>query len=130
MVDTKQNSNNVEQVPAEKNSLNGLNILDGSAGLGVDSFLLAKAGATIKLIEKNPIVYTLLKDGFDRIKEINNSDVKDIVSRMELLERGDCYDYMNKISQNNDNFPDIVYLDLMQHQKKKRSKHVASSIPR
>lgn len=41
-------------------------ILDGTAGLGTDSFVLASLGCSITMCERSPIVGALLNDGLDR----------------------------------------------------------------
>lgn len=41
-------------------------VLDTTAGLGRDGFLLACMGARVTLLERNPVLYLLLADGFKR----------------------------------------------------------------
>ena len=43
-----------------------LNILDATAGLGRDAFVLASLGASVTLVERNPVVAALLFDGLRR----------------------------------------------------------------
>jgi len=95
-------------------------IVDGTAGLGVDSFLLAKFGCKVLLIEKNPIVYALLEDGFNRINKTDNNEMKEIINNMKLLENMDCCDYFNNINHTQQDKPDIIYLDPLIHTKNKR----------
>ncbi|MBL7686851.1 MAG: class I SAM-dependent methyltransferase [Bdellovibrionaceae bacterium] len=42
-------------------------IVDCSAGLGTDAYLLALAGYRVLAVERNPLVYALLKDGWQRM---------------------------------------------------------------
>lgn len=44
-------------------------VLDTTAGLGRDGFLLACMGATVIMLERNPILYLLLNDGLRRFAE-------------------------------------------------------------
>ncbi len=41
-------------------------ILDATAGLGVDSYLLAGLGCNVRMIERSPFLAALLQDGLDR----------------------------------------------------------------
>lgn len=40
-------------------------VLDGTGGLGIDAFIMAYLGAQVTVLERSPIVYTLLKDGLN-----------------------------------------------------------------
>lgn len=44
----------------------GLTVLDATAGLGRDAFVLASLGASVTLVERNPAVAALLADGLRR----------------------------------------------------------------
>jgi 16S rRNA (guanine1516-N2)-methyltransferase len=44
----------------------GLKVLDATAGLGQDSFVLASLGCEVTLLERSPIVRALLIDGMQR----------------------------------------------------------------
>ncbi|MBT7610541.1 MAG: class I SAM-dependent methyltransferase [Bacteriovoracaceae bacterium] len=46
------------------NQYNSIKILDGSLGTGKDAMLLLSFGARVRGIERNPIVYLLLKDAY------------------------------------------------------------------
>ena len=41
-------------------------VIDATAGLGRDAFVLAALGCQVRLIERNPVVYLLLQDGLQR----------------------------------------------------------------
>jgi len=41
-------------------------VVDATAGLGRDAFVLATAGATVTLLERSPVVHALLVDGLQR----------------------------------------------------------------
>ncbi|BFM12311.1 class I SAM-dependent methyltransferase [Simiduia litorea] len=62
-------------------------VLDATAGLGGDSFVLASLGAGVLLQERNPVVYALLSDGLNRARHLASGDVQlqPIFSRMRLL---------------------------------------------
>jgi 16S rRNA (guanine1516-N2)-methyltransferase len=44
-------------------------VLDLTAGLGRDSFVLASLGASLLMLERHPIVFALLEDGLARARE-------------------------------------------------------------
>jgi len=59
-------------------------IIDATAGLGSDAFLLASLGAKVTLIERSPEMYKILQDGLKRAHDAGG-DVAEVVSRMTLL---------------------------------------------
>ena len=83
-------------------------VLDATAGLGRDSFILAVLGCNVTLLERNPIVAALLKDGLIRYREFAGlSDLQDVAARMNLVV-GDFQDPAVHLQPH-----DIVYLDPM-----------------
>src|SRR5690606_16884554 len=58
-------------------------ILDATAGLGRDAFVLASLGCDMTLIERQPLVAALLEDGLQRA--LRDLEVAPIVARMRLL---------------------------------------------
>jgi len=80
-------------------------VLDATAGLGRDSFLLASLGCQVTMMERMPIVAALLDDGLARAQL--NSEVADIANNMALI-HASSIDNMALAAQ-----PDIVYLDPM-----------------
>jgi 16S rRNA (guanine1516-N2)-methyltransferase len=91
-------------VGVKKNSR--LKVLDATAGLGQDAFVLAGLGCYVKLIEKSPIIAALLTDGLNRAKDVftaNNINM--------ILVQADAIKYMQQL--NSDDQPDVVYLDPM-----------------
>ncbi|MBC7905381.1 MAG: class I SAM-dependent methyltransferase [Rhodospirillaceae bacterium] len=59
-------------------------IIDATAGLGRDAFLLATMGAQVTLLERSPEVYALLRDGLERASAAG-PDYAAIVARMTLI---------------------------------------------
>jgi 16S rRNA (guanine1516-N2)-methyltransferase len=90
-----------------------IDVLDATAGLGRDAFVLATLGCSVTLYERNPIVYQLLKDGLDRA-EIGDSEVREIAQRM-ILKSGDVLTEEQAQHQ-------VVYLDPMFPESKKSAK--------
>lgn len=83
-----------------------LTALDATAGLGEDSLLLAAAGFRVRLYERNPVVYELLYDAWQRAKEI--PELAEITGRMEIV-HGDSMAAMEQLALT----PDVVLLDPM-----------------
>jgi 16S rRNA (guanine1516-N2)-methyltransferase len=59
-------------------------VVDATAGLGRDAFLLASMGARVTLIERSPEVHALLRDALDRAHAAG-PDFAEIIERMTLL---------------------------------------------
>jgi len=94
-------------------------VLDATAGLGRDSFVLASLGCKVTMIERMPIVAALLENGLARA--ILNTDVHDIVNNMTLVHASLSQNPLNTVTANNINniMPDVVYLDPMYPHKEK-----------
>jgi 16S rRNA (guanine1516-N2)-methyltransferase len=67
-------------------------IVDATAGLGRDAFLLASLGAEVTMIERVPEVAALLEEGLARAREAG-PDYAEIVSRM-TLRVGDAREFL------------------------------------
>lgn len=80
-------------------------VLDATAGLGRDAFVLASLGCQVTLMERMPIVAALLDDGIERAKL--NADVSKIAQRMQLI-HASSIESMTLAEQ-----VDVVYLDPM-----------------
>lgn len=89
-------------------------VIDATAGLGEDAFLLAAAGFTVELYERDPTIAALLRDGLERAATDPAST--DIVSRMHLHEQ-DSVSALAALEQS----PDVVYLDPMFPERSKRA---------
>lgn len=94
-------------------------VIDTTAGLGRDAFVLASLGCSVTLLERNPIVYSLLNDALERVNEANDQQVKDICSRMTLLNEN-AIDYL--LAQKTTEVADVIYLDPMFPERKKTAK--------
>lgn len=80
-------------------------VVDATAGLGRDAFLLASLGATVTLIERNPVVHAALDDAMKRAADASEQHA-DIIGRMTLL-HGDSKSLLKELS------PDVVLVDPM-----------------
>jgi len=113
-------------------------VLDLTAGLGGDGFVLASLGCTVAMLERNPIVHSLLADGLSRGGEKSRGcestgydsrdpELDEIINRLSLLE-GSAADYLNSLAEQLISSeaevwrPDIVYIDPMFPMRKKSAK--------
>lgn len=87
-------------------------VLDATAGLGKDSFVLATLGSAVTMIERSPIVHCLLNDGLQRARDyaLQDPELFGVLQRMQLAQQ-DSHDYLQSLTA--DNFPDVIYLDPM-----------------
>ena len=93
-----------------------LSVLDMTAGMGGDGFVLASLGATVLLQERSPVVFELLQDGLNRALLSDDDELRVIASRISLKHQdstlaGEIQDPV-----------DVVYLDPMFPEKTKSAK--------
>lgn len=90
-------------------------ILDLTAGLGADGFVLATLGARVHWLERSPVVFRLLEDGLRRAKqqlEVEpDEELAAILARLTLSE-GDAITYLEALLAKGDRV-DVIYLDPM-----------------
>ncbi len=85
-----------------------LTVIDATAGLGQDAFVLACLGCHITLIERSPVIANLLQDAVLRASEI--TDLKPITDLMHVI-NADAKKILASLPPAA--FPDVVYLDPM-----------------
>jgi 16S rRNA (guanine1516-N2)-methyltransferase len=89
-------------------------VLDTTAGLGIDAFVLASLGCDVVMLERSPIIGALLEDGLERFRK--TVQAKNIKLDLHLTQ---AIDYLNKISRRGIKKPDVIYLDPMYPERKK-----------
>jgi len=96
-------------------------VLDLTAGMAADAFVLATLGCRLTLLERHPIVYRLLEDALNRAAAAGQSDCQlaAIIDRMHLL-KIDSGCYLDALEESNR--PDIIYIDPMFPPRKKSAK--------
>ena len=97
-------------------------VMDLTAGLGRDGFVLASLGATVLMIERNPVVSALLGDGLARARKTsadNGVDLEKILKRISLIST-DAVLYLKSLDEISR--PDVIYLDPMFPSRGKSSK--------
>lgn len=101
-----------------------LRVLDCTAGLGEDSFLLAAAGWEVVLCEYNKYIFSLLEDTIQRA--LQSEELKDIAGRMNCIftDGKDCCDIISEkkpLDKVGVFQPDVIFLDPMFPGKTKNS---------
>lgn len=83
-------------------------IIDATAGLGRDAFILAALGCRVQMLERSPIVHALLADGLQRAAGI--ADIAAVVRENLQLLTGDALTFLAQCP-----FPaaEVIYLDPM-----------------
>jgi len=89
-----------------KNVDGPLTAVDATAGLGEDSLVLAAAGYSVRMYERNDVIYELLRDAVERAKQ--TPELTEIAARMEVF-HGDSAAAMAAMTAP----PDIILLDPM-----------------
>lgn len=82
-------------------------VLDVTAGLGQDAFVLASLGSNITMLERTTLAASLLADGLMRAK--NDEKINQIIERMTLIHI-DGHTYLDNAPRN---YFDVIYLDPM-----------------
>lgn len=83
-------------------------IVDLTAGLGQDGFVLATLGCEMTLVERSPIVHALLGDGLSRAGLSADPELHNILQRM-TLQHLQGVDYLRQLEQP----ADVIYFDPM-----------------
>lgn len=81
-------------------------VLDATAGLAQDAFVLASLGCEVMMLERSPLVAELVAMA---LEEAGKSELADITGRMSLLEVDACF----WLRHQNDAVADVIYLDPM-----------------
>lgn len=90
-------------------------VVDGTAGLGRDAFVLACLGCRVRMIERHPVVAALLEDGLQRAYQ--DAEIGTLLQDKLTLIYGHSQQQLQAITPR----PDVVYLDPMYPHKSKRA---------
>ncbi len=88
-------------------------IVDATAGMGVDGFVMALLGCQVTMVERSPIIAALLEDGLNRVYQ-DPTTANFIQNRINLIKE-DAQKCLSHLSP----APYTVYLDPMYPTKKK-----------
>jgi len=84
-------------------------VIDTTAGLGRDSFVMACLGCKVKLLERNPVIYELLNNGIERASY--DDSIGDLVRNNMQLINCDAINYLDHLTAQQ--IPNTIYLDPM-----------------
>lgn len=84
------------------------NVVDATAGLGRDAFVLAQLGCSVQMFERSPVIAALLADGMQR--GLADPDVAEVMARLSL-QQGDASELLRQLPE--EACPDVVYVDPM-----------------
>jgi len=91
-------------------------VLDATAGLGRDAFVLASLGCELVMLERSPVIAALLRNGLERAQAVEQT--APIVCRMQL-HCGDAVDYLTGLKPWQQ--PEVIYMDPMYPQRDRRA---------
>lgn len=91
-------------------------VIDATAGLGRDAFVLATLGCKIDLLEHQPILAALLEDALQRATA--DPSTAEITARMRLYATNSL-SYLDRLSR--EDYPEVIYLDPMYPERDKNA---------
>lgn len=92
-------------------------IIDATAGLGQDAFILACAGWKVTLQEQSAAVHALLADGLVRASRAEDEGLRQAIARMRLSETGDAVQELAQLPA-----AEVIYLDPMFPEREKSAR--------
>ncbi len=90
-------------------------VIDATAGLGRDGFVLAHLGCHVHMLERSPILAAMLEDGLQRA--MRTAQTAEAAGRIQFT-RADSKKFLQKLKQKQ---PDVIYLDPMYPERTKSS---------
>ncbi len=102
----------------KEKDLTKIHVMDATAGLAQDAFVIAGMGSRVTLVERNPIMYSLIASGI--YQGHRDVEIAKILDRMQAKHQ-DAIAYMKSLLEpgKESERPDVVYLDPMYPSKKK-----------
>lgn len=90
-------------------------VLDLTAGFGQDAMMALSMGCEVTAVEKNEVVFELLRQGVERARE--DETLREKLKHLHLV-RAEAKEYLADLKQ----APDVIYLDPMFDKPKKTAK--------
>ncbi len=90
-------------------------VLDITAGLARDAYILACMGCKVTLVEQSPVLYSLIDDGIRR--GLTDQASVDVLKNFMDLVNADSILYMEHMDK--ESRPDVIYIDPMYPERKK-----------
>lgn len=82
-------------------------VIDATAGLGKDAFILAWLGCHVLMVERYPAIAALLYDGLQRAKQ--DEELSEFIEKRLQLVHQDAQAWLAQLTEK----PDVIYLDPM-----------------
>lgn len=93
-------------------------VIDATAGLAKDAFVLACLGCPVTLIERSPIIVELINNAIMRAQQ-SESFIKILEKGFKVIQASSI-DYLSKLPQAKDAvLPEVIYMDPMYPERKK-----------
>lgn len=92
-------------------------VLDTTAGLAGDAFVLATLGCPITLVERSPIIFALIENAVERAS-LNEKFTPILKQGFDIINQ-DAITFISKQLEKNNTMPDVVYIDPMYPERKK-----------
>jgi len=93
-------------------------VLDITAGLARDAYILACLGCRLTLVEQSPVLYTLIEDGIQR--GMSHAVSADVLKHVTKLVNADSIQYMRHLDR--ETRPEVIYIDPMYPERKKSAR--------
>ena len=90
-------------------------VIDASAGLARDAYVLATLGCQLTLVEQSPVLFCMLKDGIERALLVADQDKA--INNFTNLVYANTRLYLEHMDP--DSKPDVIYFDPMYPERKK-----------
>ena len=93
-------------------------VIDATAGLAKDAYVLACLGCPVILLERSPVIAELIEDAIERAR--NDEHFQNILKTGFSVITQSSIDYLTQLKNLADNsYPDVIYLDPMYPARKK-----------
>ncbi len=92
-------------------------VLDATAGLAKDAYVLACLGCSMTLVERSPVIVELIKDAIHHAEE--DEYFQTILKKGFEVINQSSIDYLTELKNQDVISPDVIYLDPMYPDKKK-----------
>ena len=92
-------------------------VIDATAGLGRDGYILASLGCQVHMLERSPILAVLLEDALERAERVEK--IAEIIKNRLQFTHTDSSDFLRNLPP--EAYPDVVYLDPMYPERRKSS---------
>ncbi len=93
-------------------------VIDATAGLASDAFILATLGCSITMIEQSALLCTLIDDAIERARQ--DESLTNVLQKGFRLINANTIDYLQQLCV--EDYPDVIYLDPMYPEKKKSAR--------